>query len=96
MQKVIFAYFIFINIAAFIIYWFDKYLAKSGKRRISESELHAFALLGGFLGATLSMYLFRHKISKSSFLITHIFIILLWIAGIIYYFFDLNRLNFLG
>ncbi|WP_457744069.1 DUF1294 domain-containing protein [Sulfurimonas sp.] len=95
MQKVIFAYFIFINVAAFLIYWFDKHRAKSGKRRISESELHTFALLGGFLGATLSMYIFRHKTSKSSFLIVHIGIILLWIVGILYYFFDLNELNFI-
>jgi len=95
MQKVILAYFIFINIAAFIIYWIDKYLAKSGKRRISESELHTFALLGGFLGATLSMYLFRHKVSKTSFLIFHIIIILGWIGAIIYYFFDFNELNFI-
>ena len=95
MQKIILAYFIFINIAAFIVYWIDKLLAKSSKRRISEKELHTFALLGGFLGATLSMYIFRHKVSKSSFLIVHIVIILLWIAALVYYFFDLNRLTFM-
>ncbi len=95
MQKVIFAYFIFINVAAFILYWVDKAFSKSSKRRISEIELHTFALLGGFLGATLSMYLFRHKVSKSSFLIKHIFIILLWIAAILYYFTVFDELNFI-
>ena len=95
MQKVIFFYFVFINIAAFVVYWVDKYLAIHTKRRVSERELHTFALLGGFLGATLSMYIFRHKISKNSFLLKHIFIIALWIVAIVYYFFDLNELNFI-
>jgi len=94
-QKVILAYFIFINVVAFIVYWIDKLLAKSSKRRISENELHTFALLGGFLGATLSMYIFRHKVSKSSFLIVHIVIILLWIAAFVYYFFDFHTLTFI-
>ena len=95
MQKVLFAYFIFINIAAFVIYWVDKAFAKSSKRRISEKELHTFALLGGFLGASLSMFIFRHKVSKSSFLLKHIFIILLWIAAIVYYFTAFDEINFI-
>jgi uncharacterized membrane protein YsdA (DUF1294 family) len=94
-QKVILFYFIFINIAAFIVYWVDKHFAKSQKHRISEKELHTFALIGGFLGATLSMFLFHHKVGKSSFLLKHILIILLWIAALGYYFFDLNELNFI-
>jgi len=95
MQKIIFAYFIFINLAAFVLYWVDKLFAKSSKRRISETELHTFALLGGFLGATLSMYLFRHKINKSSFLIKHIVIILLWIGALSYYFLFIDEINFI-
>jgi len=94
-QKVIFAYFIFINLLAFFIYWLDKYFARSSKRRISETELHVFALIGGFLGASLSMFIFRHKVSKSSFLLIHILIILLWIGAIGYYFLDINQLNFI-
>ena len=94
MEKVIFAYFVFINIVAFIVYGIDKLLAKSSKRRISENQLHILALLGGFLGATLSMYLFRHKVSKSSFLTRHIEIIFLWIVALVYYFFDFHTLTF--
>jgi len=94
-QKVLFAYFVFINLAAFILYWVDKIFSKSSKRRISETELHTFALLGGFLGATLSMYIFRHKVSKSSFLIKHILIIILWIAAIVYYFTVFDEINFI-
>jgi uncharacterized membrane protein YsdA (DUF1294 family) len=95
-QKAIFIYFTFVNIVAFLVYAYDKYRStKRGASRISEKELHTFSLIGGFLGATLSMALFRHKISKVSFLLKHIFIMILWIAWILYYFFDLNELNFL-
>jgi len=94
-QKAIFIYFIFVNIAAFVVYSFDKYRASVGSSRVSEKELHTFSLIGGFLGATLSMALFKHKTSKNSFLIKHIVIMIVWIVGILYYFFDLNELNFL-
>ena len=91
MQKAILIYFIFVNIAAFVVYAYDKYRAtKKGASRISEKELHTFSMIGGFLGATLSMALFRHKISKVSFLVKHIFIMLLWIVGVTYYFTELN------
>ena len=95
MQKVILFYFIFINLLAFAIYSFDKYRAIKGSSRVSERELHTFSMIGGFLGATLSMTLFKHKIAKSSFLIKHIGIILAWVIAIIYYFTQINELNFL-
>ena len=95
MQKAILIYFLFVNTAAFIVYAFDKYRAIKGGRRVSETELHTFSMIGGFLGATLSMALFRHKVSKVSFLVKHIVIILIWIVGTVYYFTELNELNFL-
>lgn len=95
MQKAILIYFVFVNIAAFGVYTFDKYVSRVGATRISEKELHTFSLIGGFLGATLSMALFGHKTEKSSFLIKHILIMLLWIGAIAYYFLYLNELNFL-
>ncbi len=84
------------NVAAFVVFSFDKYRSRVGSSRISEKELHVFSLLGGFLGASLSMALFRHKISKSSFLIKHILIMLVWIGAVSYYFIEINPLNFLG
>ena len=95
MQKVILVYFLFINVAAFVVYTFDKFRSRVGASRISEKELHTFSMLGGFLGAALSMVLFHHKTSKSSFLIKYIFIVLVWIVGSVYYFTELNELNFL-
>ncbi len=95
MQKAILIYLIFINIAAFVVYTFDKYRARVNARRISENRLHQLSLLGGFVGASLSMFIFRHKIKKISFMLTHIFIILLWMAGIFYYFNYVDEMNFL-
>ncbi len=86
MHEVILVLFIFINFVTFFVYSVDKWFAIKQKQRISERELHTFALLGGFLGATLSMAIFKHKISKSSFLLKHIFIMLVWIVAIVYYF----------
>jgi uncharacterized membrane protein YsdA (DUF1294 family) len=63
MERIILYYFLFVNLLAFLIYGYDKWVAKfSKKRRISEKELHTFAIIGGFLGATLAMTLFHHKI----------------------------------
>ncbi len=96
MERIIFFYFLFINGVTFLIYGYDKWVAKfSSKRRISEKELHTFSIIGGFLGATLAMALFHHKIAKSSFLIRHILILLLWIVAIVFYFQEINPLNFL-
>ena len=96
MERIIFFYFLVINGITFLIYGYDKWIAKySTKRRISEKELHTFSIIGGFLGATLAMALFHHKIAKSSFLIKHIIILLLWISAIVYYFAEVNTINFL-
>ncbi|QSZ41338.1 DUF1294 domain-containing protein [Sulfurimonas aquatica] len=96
MQTAIFIYFIFVNIAAFVVYTFDKFRSRVGASRISEKELHTFSLIGGFLGATLSMALFHHKVSKVSFLLIHIAIMILWIALILYYFTQIDELNFIS
>jgi uncharacterized membrane protein YsdA (DUF1294 family) len=97
MERVIFFYFLFINFVTFVIYGYDKFVSQHAKKqRVSEKELHTFSMIGGFLGATLAMALFHHKIAKSSFLIKHIVILLLWIAAVIYYFTQINTINFLG
>lgn len=95
MQKFILLYFILINIASFVLYTFDKYKSRVGSRRTSEKKLFLFSLLGGFVGSSLSMVLFRHKIKKSSFLIRHIGIVLVWLLALYIYFFELNEFNFL-
>ena len=95
MQKFILIYFITINISSFLLFAFDKHRSITQKYRVSENRLHLFSLLGGVVGSTLSMLLFRHKVSKSSFLIKHISVLIVWIVGVTYYFLEVNPLNFL-
>ncbi|MEN9910008.1 MAG: hypothetical protein RLZZ540_3167 [Bacteroidota bacterium] len=60
--------FLALNLFAFSIIGYDKYLAKNNKRRISEKTLLTFAFIGGTIGSGLAMLIFRHKTSKTSYL----------------------------
>lgn len=54
-------YLLIINLIGFFAMFFDKQKAKRGKWRIPEKTLFLFAIIGGSLGSTLGMHLFRHK-----------------------------------
>ena len=56
-----------INMIAFIMYGLDKFKAKRGKWRISETALFVIAMVGGSVGALMAMSLFHHKTQKNSF-----------------------------
>ena len=45
----------------FFMMGIDKRKARNGRYRISEKSLFVMALLGGALGGTAGMYVFRHK-----------------------------------
>jgi len=62
-------YLIIINVEAFASMFADKQLAKDGGWRIPEKVLMGEAILGGSIGATAGMYLFRHKTRKPLFCI---------------------------
>ena len=55
------AWLLFINLAGLYLMWADKQRAKKDKWRIPEKTLFLAAVLGGGLGTTLGMHLFRHK-----------------------------------
>lgn len=55
------AYLLIINLAGFIVMGMDKSKAKKGVWRIPEATLFLFAFLGGGIGTTLGMNIFRHK-----------------------------------
>ena len=59
--KNIIIYFILINIIGFLIMYIDKQKAKKGKWRIPEKTLFFIAIIGGGVGATMGMQVFRHK-----------------------------------
>ena len=52
---------------AFLLFGWDKLMAKLHRRRIPEAALLGCALMGGSAGAALGMALFRHKIRKPLF-----------------------------
>lgn len=58
-----------INIFAFLLMGYDKNLAKTNQRRISEKALMTSAMIGGSAGSGIGMLYFRHKTSKNSYLV---------------------------
>ena len=86
-MKVLFAYFLIVNSLTFVIAGYDKYLAVKHKHRIPENTLFLLAAVGGSLGLLLAMFLFKHKTSKTSFILkfSGIFlvqvVILVWILN---------------
>ena len=51
----------------FVLMGLDKTKARRGRWRISEKTLFVFALLGGALGGTAGMFVFRHKTKHRTF-----------------------------
>jgi uncharacterized membrane protein YsdA (DUF1294 family) len=67
--KLILIYFILINVFSFLCFGYDKELARKNKWRIPERALLLLALFGGIIGALGAVWVFRHKIHKTSFLL---------------------------
>ena len=68
---------------AYFTYRLDKRRASTGGKRISERELLAWPLVGGWAGAILAMRHFRHKTRKRSFRLMFVGVGLLQIAVIV-------------
>ncbi len=63
-MKVLILLFAVLNLYTFILFGYDKYLARANKRRIQEKKLFVLALMGGSLGAVFGQKIFRHKSTK--------------------------------
>ena len=61
------AYLLLINALTFLLMLVDKWKARKKAWRILEATLLTVAALGGSLGATIGMHLFRHKTRKLKF-----------------------------
>lgn len=83
MNKLIFYYFIAINILTFLMFFIDKRKAIKHKWRIKESTLILLCVFGGSLGGLFSMYLFHHKTRHIKFKLGIPFIIIFQLT--IYY-----------
>ena len=62
-------YLVLINLIGFFAFWVDKRKAQKGKWRIPEKRLFLFAFLGGGIGCSIGMKVFRHKTKHLSFVI---------------------------
>lgn len=60
-------YLVTINAVAFAVYGIDKYKARHGRWRISESTLLLLAVVGGSLGAWCGMRVWHHKTMHRKF-----------------------------
>lgn len=60
-QIIITCVFAVMSVLGFVIMGIDKAKAKNGQWRVREAALFAIAILGGAVGGTLGMYVFRHK-----------------------------------
>ena len=80
-------YFIVINIIGFALMGIDKRKAVRGAYRIPEATLFAIALIGGALGSTIGMHVFRHKTKHWYFVIGMpiIFLLHLLLAALLYF-----------
>ena len=72
-----------LNVLAFGLYAWDKHKATYGKRRIPESVLLGFAVLGGAYGALCGMWLFRHKTLHDAFRITVPICFFVWVVVLV-------------
>lgn len=71
-----------INIFAFGLVGYDKYLAKNNQRRISEKALLTSVLIGGSIGSGIGMLYFRHKTVKKSYVVQFWAIVIIQIMAL--------------
>lgn len=60
-------WFLLTNVLTLAIYGVDKLAARKAWRRVPESTLLVFGVVGGWAGAIVGQQLFRHKTQKQPF-----------------------------
>lgn len=74
------------GLTTFVLYGVDKLQSKRGGWRCPEVLLHTLALIGGFIGGWLGMFLFRHKTQHAEFKLILGLATLIWL-GVAYFVF---------
>lgn len=82
--KIIIFYLMIVNTICYFMFFWDKRLAKRGRRRISEKSLFTSAVLGGSVGGLLAMYMFRHKTLHRKFKLGMPLILIIQLALLVY------------
>lgn len=60
MKGFVFLFLVF-NLFTFLVFGYDKYLARTNRPRVREKTLLNLALMGGSVGAVFGQKIFRHK-----------------------------------
>lgn len=81
-------YFLIINVLAFVLYGVDKRRSVRNEYRIKESVLLWMARLGGGIGSWLGIKTFRHKTKHAKFRIVVPLWIVIWMVGIVLYYYE--------
>lgn len=68
---------------AVVMYGLDKLAARQGAWRVPEHTLLTLALLGGWPGALVAQWLFRHKTRKRRFQAMHWLAVVINVAGLV-------------
>lgn len=74
-MKIALILFLFFNLITFLVFGYDKYLARTNRRRIREKTLITLAAMGGSVGAVFAQRIFRHKRQKYPYLFWIILIV---------------------
>ena len=82
-EKFLCVYLLLLNVLTFTLFGIDKKKAISHAWRIPEKTLLLFSFIGGFVGAWLAMFFFRHKIKDKGFLPYVILLSMIWLIGIV-------------
>lgn len=69
-----------LNVGTFLLYGADKFFALTKWRRVPERILYIAAFAGGSAGALVGMWVFRHKVSKTSFQLVFALLVLIQVA----------------
>ncbi|MCI8304418.1 MAG: DUF1294 domain-containing protein [Lawsonibacter sp.] len=77
-------YLLAVNLAAFALMGMDKSRARKGNWRIAEKTLFFPAVIGGALGGTLGMKVFRHKTKHWYFRCGFPLLMVLQLTGLIW------------
>ena len=78
-----------LSLLAFVLFGWDKLMARRGRSRVPEAALLGVCLCGGGAGGLLGMLLFRHKLRKAPFpVLIPLFFVLqalltAWAAGLL-------------
>ncbi|MBC7640762.1 MAG: DUF1294 domain-containing protein [Flavobacterium sp.] len=85
-MNTILIYFFAINIVGFFLIWYDKNQSKNNQYRVSEKTLLTIVAFGGIAGSSLGMFFFRHKTSKTSYLLKFFGIIIVQVLIFVFCF----------